>query len=145
MNHEATRGVRWRRLSAEGVVIVGSILLAFGVQAWWESRGETLQSRALIAALSEDFETAGRRLRVTQTSHERAFLSAERLLTYAEDGAVPETERAQIALVEMTRSVKLGGEPPLLSYHAILSSNSDAERTSMSPSPSKSVAKTELA
>ena len=43
---------------------------------------------------------------------------------------------ALIAVVEITRSVKAGGEPPSLSYHAILSSPYDAERTSVSPSPS---------
>ncbi len=28
--------IPWLRVFAEGVVIVGSILLAFGLQAWWE-------------------------------------------------------------------------------------------------------------
>ncbi len=29
-----TRSIPWLRIFVEGVVIVGSILLAFGVQAW---------------------------------------------------------------------------------------------------------------
>ncbi len=41
--------------------------------------------------------------------------------------------------------MKFGGEPPSFSYHAILSSPADAERTSVSPSPSRSAAKTDLA
>ena len=28
--------IRWLRVFVEGVVIVGSSLLAFGLQAWWE-------------------------------------------------------------------------------------------------------------
>ena len=32
--------VPWLRIMAEGVVIAGSILLAFGIQAWWEARGD---------------------------------------------------------------------------------------------------------
>ena len=45
----------------------------------------------------------------------------------------------------MQRHQKLGGEPPSFLYQAILSSLTDAERASMSPSPSTSVAKTEMA
>ena len=48
-------------------------------------------------------------------------------------------------MVEITCSVKVGGERPSFSYHAILSSKADAERTSTSPSPSTSVAKTDWA
>ncbi len=31
-----TRQIPWLRFFVEGVVIVGSILLAFGIGAWWE-------------------------------------------------------------------------------------------------------------
>ncbi len=58
--------------------------------------------------------------------------------------SVAKTDRVPLAVVEITRSVKVGGESPSLSYHAILSSICDAERTSVSPSPSTSVAKTEM-
>ena len=59
--------------------------------------------------------------------------------------SVAKTERVPSAAVETTRSVKLGGEPPSLSYHAILLPPSEAESTSVSPSPSTSVAKTDQA
>ena len=55
------------------------------------------------------------------------------------------TELAPEAAVEITRSVKVGGVSPSLSYHAILLSPHDAERTSIFPSPFTSVAKTEVA
>jgi hypothetical protein len=35
----------------EGVVIVGSILLAFGIDAWWEERQERAEETALLLAL----------------------------------------------------------------------------------------------
>lgn len=35
-----TRSIPWLRVFVEGVVIVGSILLAFGIDAWWEGRQE---------------------------------------------------------------------------------------------------------
>ena len=42
----------------EGVVIVFSILLAFGIDAWWERRGEAAREREALAALAEDFAAA---------------------------------------------------------------------------------------
>ena len=34
----ATRQIPWLRVCVEGVVIVGSILLAFGIDAWWNMK-----------------------------------------------------------------------------------------------------------
>ena len=42
----------------EGVVIVGSILLAFGIQAWWEERGDGIRREALLDALQSDMAVA---------------------------------------------------------------------------------------
>jgi hypothetical protein len=36
----ATRQIPWPRIFAAGVAIVVSILLAFGIQGWWEGRQE---------------------------------------------------------------------------------------------------------
>ena len=48
-----TRSIPWLRVSEEGVVIVGSILLAFGIEAWW-ARIES--HRNALAELSTVFE-----------------------------------------------------------------------------------------
>src|SRR5881296_1474208 len=53
------------------------------------------------------------------------------------------TQEAAMAAVEMVRAVHVGGEAPLFSYQAILLSPCDADRTSVSPSPSTSAAKTD--
>ena len=114
---------QWQRVVIQAVVIVVSILMAFGIQAWWDSRGEALQSRALIAALSEDFQTAGARLRTTRTLRERALLSAERLLTYVEEGSIPETERAQVDSVFSRLFYSMATfNPPMGTVETILSS-----------------------
>jgi len=47
-----------RRLT-EGVVIVVSILLAFGIEAWWDERGDRAEERNILEALQEEF-TANR-------------------------------------------------------------------------------------
>lgn len=40
MQSLVSKGVPWLRVLIEGVVIVGSILLGFGIDAWWEGRQE---------------------------------------------------------------------------------------------------------
>ena len=47
--------IPWLRVFIEGVVIVGSILLAFGIDAWWDGRQEAGMERQQITALTEDF------------------------------------------------------------------------------------------
>ncbi len=46
----------WKRLSAEAVAIVGSILLAFWIDAWWEDRQERAEERELLTALRAELE-----------------------------------------------------------------------------------------
>ncbi len=52
--------IPWLRVFVEGVVIVGSILLAFGLQAWWDESQERGEERALLqeirTTLSEDLD-----------------------------------------------------------------------------------------
>ncbi len=44
--------IPWLRVSVEALAIVSSILLAFGIQAWWDERGaDDLRTRALEAVL----------------------------------------------------------------------------------------------
>ncbi len=51
------REIPWPRILAEGAAVVVSILLAFGIQAWWEDRVEEQRERQVLIALLDDFET----------------------------------------------------------------------------------------
>jgi len=53
--HLAQR-IPWLRISSEAVAIVVSILLAFGIQAWWEERQERLEEQEILLGLKADFE-----------------------------------------------------------------------------------------
>lgn len=123
MQEEGRRPILWRRLLAEGVVIVGSILLAFGIDAWWDSRADALQSRALVVALADDFQTAASLAESTRIVHGRAMDAVERLLTYAEHGTVPVAERAEAdsAFSRLFYSM-LTFNPPMGTVETILSS-----------------------
>ena len=52
--------IPWLRVFVEGVVIVGSILLAFGIEAWWDDRADRQTELTILGelhtALSADFE-----------------------------------------------------------------------------------------
>ena len=45
---ESTGGIPWSRYLVEGGVIVGSILLAFAIDAWWEDRSEQALEREFL-------------------------------------------------------------------------------------------------
>jgi hypothetical protein len=45
----------WFRIIIEGIVIVGSILLAFGIDAWWNERQQREEERRLLRNIHEDF------------------------------------------------------------------------------------------
>ncbi len=47
------RDIDWPRLLAEGAAIVVSILLAFGIDAWWDDRQERIEERKILLGLVE--------------------------------------------------------------------------------------------
>ena len=50
-----TEKIPWLRILVEGVVIVGSILLAFGVQAWWDEWQDHAFEQEALARLKVEF------------------------------------------------------------------------------------------
>jgi hypothetical protein len=46
--------IPWTRVVAEGVVIVLSILLAFGIDAWWDERQERRQEAEYLSAIMDE-------------------------------------------------------------------------------------------
>jgi len=49
--------ISWVRILAEGSAILVSILLAFGIQAWWEERQERAAETELLSRLHAEFLT----------------------------------------------------------------------------------------
>jgi hypothetical protein len=50
-----TQKINWKRLSVEAAAIVGSILLAFAIDAWWQDREERGEEQVLLEALHAEF------------------------------------------------------------------------------------------
>ena len=49
--------IPWKRIFVEGIAVVASILLAFGIDAWWDERLERSNEQALLTRLSTEFST----------------------------------------------------------------------------------------
>ncbi|MFC1531282.1 hypothetical protein ACFL5T_03470 [Gemmatimonadota bacterium] len=52
----------WLQILAEGTAIMLSILLAFGIEAWWAERGERLEEREVMHGLATEFSAYHERL-----------------------------------------------------------------------------------
>lgn len=72
--------IPWKRLVAEGVAIVVSILLAFSIQAWWEFRQANQQRLSLVAALDRDFQQMAERAQASFDNADTAVQSGTELL-----------------------------------------------------------------
>jgi hypothetical protein len=51
-----TRQAQWKRFLVEGVVILVSILLAFSIDAWWDSRIEQQREREQLVSMLAEFK-----------------------------------------------------------------------------------------
>ena len=67
-----TPQVPWLRVFVEGVVIVGSILLAFGIDAWWEGKQERARESEILDSLLPEFHNKRTLLLRYHAEHERA-------------------------------------------------------------------------
>jgi len=97
--------IPWKRTSVEAAAIVGSILLAFAIEAWWEDRQDRESEQIALSSLLVDFEASREELatRVQNLEHARIVFH-EFLLTSPE-----ELERLpQAAIERMPSSISTG-------------------------------------
>ena len=74
------RQIPWLRIFAEGVVIVVSILLAFGIEAWWASVGERERERGYLLSLREEFSEVLNQLAEVEAERGLAIHGVESLI-----------------------------------------------------------------
>jgi hypothetical protein len=121
-NMNKIQEIPWPRILAEGTAIVISILLAFWIQAWWESRGDARQGQALLAALAEDFAQADELLSVVKSMHVMTSQAGEQLITLAEKGEVPEADRRNVDLLISSHFARYTFDPPMGTVESVLGS-----------------------
>ena len=84
----ASKNIPWARLTAEGVAIVVSILLAFSIDAWWADRLERRAQSVELTRLHEEFSEMRRQLGME--SRERVVSAALQLLEMSQGHATRE-------------------------------------------------------
>lgn len=57
MTDSPAQRVPWRRLTAESLAVILSILLAFAIDAWWDGHQEDRRARDLMSGLLEEFQS----------------------------------------------------------------------------------------
>ena len=50
-----TKTIPWKRLAVEAAAIVVSILLAFGIDAWWDARNDVVEEREILIGLEIEY------------------------------------------------------------------------------------------
>jgi hypothetical protein len=81
----ANEKIPWKRLSVEVAAIVGSILLAFAIDAWWDDRKDSNLEQKILADLLLEFEQDVELLRNASEWYELLYLDARDLLHYLDD------------------------------------------------------------
>ncbi len=85
-----TQNIQWRRLSIEAAAIVGSILLAFAIDAWWEERAIRIEEQQVLQGLGLEFHSIRDVLSRHLSKHLQGVQALEDFLSAAGNGGVEE-------------------------------------------------------
>lgn len=83
-----TKQIPLARFLVEGLVIVVSILLAFGIDAWWDRTKDDELRTAYLTALKDEFEAAAAEMDEQIGDHRRQVENIENLLMLLAEGEV---------------------------------------------------------
>ena len=88
------QNIPWKRLSVEAAAIVGSILLAFAIDAWWQERIDESREREILIALLGDFRGSIVSIEEGRAFHRDVQQNNERLLAsiVSGDGSLSDAE-----------------------------------------------------
>jgi len=98
--------IPWTRISAEGVAVVASILLAFAIDAWWDERQIRVEEQQVLQGLEEEFISIREVLTRHLDFHLQDIQSLKKILMTIEDGPSDAAgSSVEAALMEMTSPV----------------------------------------
>ncbi len=134
--------IPWLRVFVEGVVIVGSILLAFGIQAAWDGRQEREDERQALEALARDFESAAEVIDRELLSMDSVAIAANIILGWT--GPSADSRHADSLALLMPSITRVASfQPPLGTLQALLGSGdlrlirNDSLRAALASFPSR--------
>ena len=98
--------IPWPRILAEGGAIVVSILLAFGIEAWWSARHLHLEEQNVLRQLTAEFQTNAHLLAERRQNHEEILRATQLVLSVTGpelDQEIAESPEVRAAIDRMTR------------------------------------------
>lgn len=98
--------IPWPRILAEGGAIVVSILLAFGIEAWWSARQLHLEEQNILRQLAAEFQTNAHLLVERRHDHEEILRATELVLSLTGpelDQEMAESTEVRAAIDRMIR------------------------------------------
>ncbi len=134
--------IKWLLIFMEGVVIVASILLAFGIEAWWDGRQERVEERQALEALARDFESAAEEIDQVALVMDSVAIAANIILGWT--GPSADSRHADSLALLMPSITRVGSfQPPLGTLQALLGSGdlrlirNDSLRAALASFPSR--------
>lgn len=94
--------ISWPRIIAEGLAIVASILLAFGIDAWWQDRQTRSEEQQILQGLKEEFVSINAVLTDHMELHSESTQALKELLFVIENGPSDDTGSiVELAILDM--------------------------------------------
>lgn len=97
--------IRTTDLAIESVVIVVSILLAFALEAWWDTRGQRQEETQVLENLRDEFQAAGTQLDRYIIVHQATLASIDAILGSVKAAHASGESRTEVATVDLARTL----------------------------------------
>lgn len=115
----STRQVPWFRVLVEGIVIVGSILLAFGIEAWWDSSQDEARERQYLESLRSEFSAVQAEFPNSERQRVRTLRAHEALIGQMQ-GDTPAPADSLLLWISLT-SFPISFDPPRAVFDDMIS------------------------
>jgi hypothetical protein len=103
------KNIPWKRLAVEAAAIVVSILLAFGIDAWWDTRKDVVEEREILIGLEIEFIDLRARLDQWATFNRDGMVVLEKYLSDSVEEMEPESIEWVFAYAYLINVLDQGG------------------------------------
>jgi len=102
----SSQNIPWKRIAVEAMAIVGSILLAFAIDAWWDNRQIRIDEQQILLGLRAEFTANHELLSRDLASNLQDVQSLVDLLSLIEGGQSDDIKSIALAALEEMHSPK---------------------------------------
>lgn len=117
--------VPWFRIGAEAVAIIASILIAFSLDAWWDSRELAEREGRYLESLEKDFLENRENLEQTIQVQNAVMESLQKLVLFGATATpTPDADSVESLVTLVFRDTNVGYSPNLGTYQELLNTSS---------------------